>query len=393
MAIDEIGFPAHEGVVRVSDRRIVENQSRLQLGPDRAVTMRRYTPVGVGDYIRFNDQGAEVFVRHDKFWLSIEPAWTITVNTRIGNEEVNVIFKEIETSEELELFENLRKFHYRGGGGAGRTVPIIATTELWDLPAVLGFVEISSSMIANTARKKFFDFPYSEDPTIRWKTWDRTSSKLYSNVICRISRFVIHPEIRGLGLAKLFMSAARQYAATRWHFGGFSPRFIEITADMLKFYKFIDRDFVHMGETEGNEHRLSKDMTYLVKKALSGGGGMPQGGGGIMTLQRGYAQQLMTFLEGSSRTLPDVINSLKYDPSLLDQETWEALHRLNRKPPGGTTASREAGIVFDIQDQFWTLGFEPLSSIAADAAQLAELSAWGLAPHALGNLRVLATGG
>ena len=59
---------------------------------------------------------------------------------------------------------------------------------------------------------------------------------------------------------------------------------------------------------------------------------LPQGGGGIMTLQRGYAMQLLKFANVTGRSIPDVIESLRYDPAALDQETWEALFRLNRRP-------------------------------------------------------------
>jgi ABC-type ATPase with predicted acetyltransferase domain len=251
---------------------------------------------------------------------------------RLGPRTVKVLFKEIETDEELALFESLRKFHYRGGGGAGRAVPIIAVTDVWDLPTILGFVELSSSMIANTARKRFMQFPYKDPNGPSWRTWDHAAARKYSSIICRISRFVIHPEIRGLGLAKPFFAAAKEYAAKRWHYGGYRPRFLEITADMLKFYKFVDPSFAYMGETEGNEHRLSKDMMYLVKKALSEGDEMPQGGGGIMTLQRSYASQLMRYLNSYKKNLPDVVRSLQFEPGMLDQLTWESLYRLNRRP-------------------------------------------------------------
>jgi ABC-type ATPase with predicted acetyltransferase domain len=211
----------------------------------------------------------------------------------------------------------------------------------------LGFVEISSSMIANTARKRFLDYPYRENGTLLWKAWDRQAAREYSNLICRISRFVIHPELRGLGLASAFSKAAINYAQERWFFGGLRPRFMEITADMLRYYPFMGDNFVLMGETEGNGHRVQKDMSYLVRRAQAGEDirGMPQGGGGIMTLQRGYAAQLIRYLQRTGKSLPDVIRSLKYDPSTLDQETWEALYRLNRRPK----PSYIAGLTEDAQ--------------------------------------------
>jgi energy-coupling factor transporter ATP-binding protein EcfA2/GNAT superfamily N-acetyltransferase len=320
--------------VTITGRSSSGARTQIKLSSGQILNLRRFFPAGKDDLISESGDSIKVFARNDAAWIEIGLPWQSSQIIKIGEDHVPVVFKEIETEQELALFEDLRKFHYRGGGGAGRTVPIIATSKVWDLPTVLGFIEISSSMIANTARKRFFDYPFYDDTGPRWNTWDRNAAKSFSNIICRISRFVIHPEIRGIGIAKHFSRAACDYASERWHYGGFRPRFLEITADMLRYYPFIDKSFAFMGETEGNEHRVAKDMNYLVKKALSESGpkAMPQGGGGIMTLQRGYALQLVRFLKRHGRTLPEVVDSLRYDPSNLDQETWEALHKLNRRP-------------------------------------------------------------
>ena len=318
----------------VSSRTSKGHRSRLTLSNGERLQSRRFLPLGKGDCVLARQDSIWVFVKRDETWIDLTNPWTKEVSTSIFGQDVVLTFKEIESSEELNHFSILQNLHYRGAGGAGRTIPLIAKSNIWDLPSVLGFIEISSSMIANTARKNFLNFPYHEGTTLLWKTWDRTAAREYSNLICRISRFVVHPEIRGLGLAKLFTDAAKSFANARWHFGGFKPRFMEITADMLRYYPFLHSDFFFVGQTEGNEHRLQKDMRYLARRALGGDGhkGMPQGGGGIMTLQRGYARTLLDYTNAYGKTLPDVIHSLKYDASTLDQETWEALHKLNRRP-------------------------------------------------------------
>ena len=314
-------------VSRISDRKSL----RFKTSDGRSFRARRYLPLGKGDCIFLGDDELRVLVKRDNCWIDIFDPWENKTDLEIFGKIIPIRFKEIETEEEIEHFSLLQDLHYRGGGGAGRAVPIIAKSSVWDLPSVLGFIEISSSMIANSARKRFFDFPYKEDSEFLWREWDRVAARKYSNIICRISRFVIHPELRGIGLAKSFTKAALLYARDRWHFGGFRPRFLEITADMLRYYRFLSRQFVFIGETEGNAHRVQKDMKYLVRRALAVKG-MPQGGGGIMTLQRSYAKSLLKYSESISTALPDIINSLKFDPSRLDQETWEALHRLNRRP-------------------------------------------------------------
>jgi hypothetical protein len=49
----------------------------------------------------------------------------------------------------------------------------------------------------------------------------------------------------------------------------------------------------------------------------------------------------------------------------------------------------DSGIVFDIQDQFWTLAYPPCLDIPADGAHLADLARWGLAASAVPNVTVL----
>jgi energy-coupling factor transport system ATP-binding protein len=318
--------------IEVIGRRNVGPRSTLRLADGEEIVTRRYTPAGIGDFLRERGEALEVLARNDQAWTPLSPPWRRTSTVRLGGLDIRLTFKEIETEEELVLFEALRRFHYRGGGGAGRTVPIIARGDRWDLPRVLGFLELSSNMIASTARKRFFDGAFFESGAVQWASWNSMSARQYSNIICRISRFVIHPELRGSGLAAEFLAAAKDYASLRWHYGGWRPRFIEITADMLRYYKFVDTEFAFMGETEGNEHRLARDMTYLVRKALTEGESMPQGGGGIMTLQRGYASRLIEFTGRDSRGVTDLMKQLSRNPASLDQNAWEALYRLNRRP-------------------------------------------------------------
>lgn len=318
--------------IEVTGRRTAGLQAILRLADGSQLPTRRFAPVGQGDYVRREGEELEVFVRNDQHWAPLSSAWVRNSSANLGGASAPLTFKEVETPEEFEQFEQLKRLHYRSGSGVGRTVPIIAVAHRWDLPLVLGFLEISSSMIASTARKRFFSGSFFENKAIQWNTWNSTTARSYSNLICRISRFVIHPELRGSGLAAQFLDAAKDYAAERWHYGGWQPRFMEITADMLRYYKFLGDDFGYMGETEGNEHRLAKDMAYLVKKALTAGDRMPQGGGGIMTLQRGYASQLMEFALDDSRGVTQLVQQLSQNPASLDQQTWEALHRLNRRP-------------------------------------------------------------
>ena len=51
-----------------------------------------------------------------------------------------------------------------------------------------------------------------------------------------------------------------------------------------------------------------------------------------MALQRGYATTLLQYIRKTNASLEQTISQLQYEPSLLEQEMWERLHRLNRRP-------------------------------------------------------------
>lgn len=48
----------------------------------------------------------------------------------------------------------------------------------------------------------------------------------------------------------------------------------------------------------------------------------------------------------------------------------------------------DAAIVFDVQDQFWTLGYKPSPSVDGDQPQLDELRAWGIDPTELKHVNL-----
>jgi len=49
---------------------------------------------------------------------------------------------------------------------------------------------------------------------------------------------------------------------------------------------------------------------------------------------------------------------------------------------------RDAAVIFDIQDQFWTLGYAPRQEFDVDQEQLKDLDAWGISPAALQDVKV-----
>ena len=270
--------------------------------------------------------------------VQISPSWSKTVQLLVGDSSVPMTVKEIETETELEAFLRLTRYHYRGAKGAGRTVPLIVTADQHDLPKVLGFIELTTSFLVNSARKRILDAQFSDkDSGVAWARWDSQTAKKWINCIARISRCVVFPELRGLGLSSLLVESAVQFARSRWHVGGMRPIFLEITADMLRYWPFVEKaGFIYIGETEGNEHRAAKDMNYLIRKATestdSGTGGMPKGGGGILSLQRSRAEHLRRVVQRTGLSLEQVINQLKVSPDKLSDDDWFLLHNVYRRP-------------------------------------------------------------
>ena len=215
----------------------------------------------------------------------------------------------------------------------GRSVSLIAKVDTWDLPSVIGFIELSSTFIVNTARARFLNAQFvDKELGIAWHKWDAKTAKTFSNSIVRIARCVVYPELRGLGLSNVLVEAAIRYARERWHLAGLRPSFVEITAEMLRFWPFVKAaGFEYVGETEGNQHRAAKDMRYLVVRDLKTQG-MPKGGGGIMGAQRAYAKTLVEVMNKTGYKIEEILSILQKSPEKLSNEEWVALHSVYRRP-------------------------------------------------------------
>jgi ABC-type ATPase with predicted acetyltransferase domain len=89
-------------------------------------------------------------------------------------------------------------------------------------------------------------------------------------------------------------------------------------------------------------------MKYLLQRLAGRNGikGMPQGGGGIMSLQRSYATLLDNVMRDRKLTLEGAVSFLRKDPSKLSDDEWVLLHKIFRRPKptyvkGLTTAAQK----------------------------------------------------
>jgi len=337
----------------VRDLRIANENRELRLDGRSPIKIRRFAPVGKGDTLAQRGESLYVQLRRAGDHVQLTPAWATSATLCVAA-NLPVVVKEIETAEELDGYQRLTEYHYRGNGGAGRRVPLIACVDCWELPSVVGFIELASSFLVNTARARVLDTRFSDSSrSVAWTQWNTNSIREVSrqpvvphNSVVRISRCVVFPELRGVGLANVLVDAAVAFGQQRWHQGGVQPSFMEITAEMLRYWPFVRRSgFRYIGDTDGNGHRVEADMRYLLRLSLQHRG-LPQGGGGILTLQRSHAALLRQVMDQRGLTLQEVLDYLRRSPDKLSDEDWVQLYRVYRrgKPTylrGLTTAAEE----------------------------------------------------
>ncbi len=297
----------------------------------------------------------EIVVRDGRYLVQclngdaqILPLYLRSDTLRCGGVVLPLKIKEIETEHEYESFQKLSEFHYRGHRLHGRTSVLIATTDYPLLPAVLGYVQLATPFFMSKCRANIVNSPFAEGH-VSWQQWDKSASRKFINVFVRIARTVVHPEFRGLGLGQLLARHAQDFARDHWHIAKLRPLFFEIVADMLKYVPFPERAGMHyIGLTEGNLHRVAKDMAYLLsrKKKVLAGEIAPEESVGVVDLQVAYmnsAISLMRRLKLDSDGLGSRLEKIVRSMTLEDYEELQSLIRLP-KPSfmSGLTLGSEA---------------------------------------------------
>ena len=235
-------------------------------GGDR-IEVHRFACAGVGDFIRTDDEG-RTWVRAGDAVLPVSPPYRESSRHVVApGVVVPFTIREIVTERDLSAYESLSAFHYRSDDGFGRRCILVMASDTDDFPPFLGFVEVATPFLHLRNRSRLLDSPFS-DPSrgISWTAWDLATRNSLTNTVARISRLVIHPEARGIGLTRPMIECAARFATQRWQVKGLRPVFLEITADMLRFMPFVaGHGMRYIGESEGNLSRLRKDMSYLLK--------------------------------------------------------------------------------------------------------------------------------
>jgi len=266
----------------------------------------------------------------------ILPVYRETDSLEIGRRTIPLTIKEIETKEELDGYHQLEECHYRGKVLHGRRVPLIVRSTDPFLPLVLGYIELSTAFIMSRPRAIILDAEFCDSaggPS--WKNWKKDTVRRYTNLVVRIARTVVSPEFRGIGLARLLVRHAAQFAREHWHVGRLKPFFLEITADMLRYVPFVESAGMHyIGNTEGNLARVNVDMTYILKNLarVKKGEILKEENGGIVDLQVYYATCLEQIEKEQGLPREDLLRLLLRSPHRLSDDHWALLHRILRLP-------------------------------------------------------------
>lgn len=253
-------------VASISSKGLIK---RLKLSDGRRLEVHRFACVGEGDTVIARGDGA-LSVKTEDGDVTILPHYKSVVEFDAAQgRKLLLETQEITLQAHFEAYESLSQYHYRNQNSFGRRAILLLVCRDLDFPRALGFVEITTAFINLKNRSILFDAPFESEPgrCVKWSRWDKETRLECINTIARISRIVVHPEVRGIGLSRVLIGEAEKFCKERWNVHGQRALFLEITADMLKFMPFVYSAGMHwIGDSSGNRDRVVKDMRYLEAK-------------------------------------------------------------------------------------------------------------------------------
>lgn len=265
----------------------------------RVVASRAVQP---GDTLRIT--GRRIFKHTVDGDITLAPIYRQVRDLRIGGETARVRVTEPVTEDDWASVEHLRTYHYRARPPFGRQAVLILRCSTGSDPQeIAGLIEIGVAPICNTARDRTLDAPFSSR-TAHWESWNYAARGSHCSRIAEITRVVVHPDYRGLGLSTLLMKEATLFAKDYWEAGGVRPLFCEIVADMLRYHGFaISAGFRYVGQTQGNLHRVAQDLRYMSERIHRHEGRQFHMESSVERMQWKYARFLAAQLSGSGTDL------------------------------------------------------------------------------------------
>ena len=117
-----------------------------------------------------------VFVQCRNGLSQLLPSFVAYDCIKLGGHNLDILVKEITTTEEYEAYESLADYHYRDASSAGRYARLIIRSFHPLYPTVIGYIELSTTFYMNKARSRFMEAPFKDD-TISWKSWDKQAMR------------------------------------------------------------------------------------------------------------------------------------------------------------------------------------------------------------------------
>jgi len=249
--------------------------------------------VGPNDLLHLDKEKIFVCNREDPSErILLNHNWSYSQNLTFGGTKLKLKIEVLKDIKDQESYELLSEFHYRthhdrgfDAKAAGRSSALVLKVTTNGIETTVGYIELQMPVMMCKPRHLLFANPYKNlKKNVSWSKWDAEARKSYVNLIVRIGRVVVHPEWRGLNLAKILIEASKDYASKYWHSRGKSPVFMEISAQMLKHMDFVSSSgFSFIGNTEGNLARVALDLKYINRGYESKGG--------VMSMQKKYLKE------------------------------------------------------------------------------------------------------
>jgi uncharacterized protein len=303
-------------------------------GRETGIKFHKTALVGPGDRLHFDPvNSSRVFVSSAENagdLIPVVPHFERRQQLRLGAVDYEIVIKELTTSTDLAEYDYLEGFHYKTSsaivteesdpekgrtGVGGRKGVLLAYLRVGKRLVPAGYIELHMPLLMCKPRHVLFalGFHHPKRP-VGWDEWDVSSMRKYVNLIVRIARVVTSPDLRGLGLARILIGTAKEYARERWHVGGRRPLFMEISAEMLKYMDFATSAGLHfIGNTEGNLNRIHSDLVQMQRGQKVSFG--------IMTLQKRYLTQLQILAQELGRPFTEVLDRLKEITENSSEET------------------------------------------------------------------------
>ena len=316
-----------------------------------AVRVHRFALVGKGDRVRFAAAGTNrIFVvskDDSEPDIPLTPFFSTDDTVSLGNDTFRLRIKEVSSDVDVRALEFLEQFHYKTNrsltvespsdkeriaatSAGGRRAVLCTSIKIGERWHPAGYVDLQMPLMMCKPRHDLFNHPFAHPRrSISWDRWDQHSMKRHLNAIVRIGRIVVTPELRGLGITRRIIKAAKAFAAERWHIGGVRPIFMEISAEMLSHVDFVSSSsFRFVGNTEGNLTRVIKDMEQMSRR--------PRGEFGMMSLQRKYYRTIDNYCKTQQISFSEGLETLRrkmeQSQDSLTTGEWAVLRTIVRNP-------------------------------------------------------------